>query len=473
MSGPAPAVFLADFVRAVRTLRPDDDDTLLRIARLLDVHHELPAASLAGEDEEEETDSVEVSDGPTSVPSGGTTPESGAARVVPSTLVQLPPQPNDRREPLVFISRAARDESDKQVQSIVQALEENDFHVWIESTHLRPGDEWEPAIEKALETCDAAVIVLSPAALTSSWSQHEITFLLERARQDRSFILLPVCLPGVTIEQVWGSPIASTGLMEWQMLAANDPDQIAPQVVEALRGLSRTWDTPALEWTLSAEPLPRGASEEHAPRPPLEPLLVPEWTRAILSTALSTACGEGDVDVERVAERIARREAVTAVPRLPLTTLRRGVQVLVDQGQGMQPFMRDLTAIQGEIRRVAGEHRARVLRFAGTPLRAAGAGPRGRWGEYLPPPRGTPVLLLTDLGIGRPQLSADPATVEEWLELAAVVRRAGCPLVALVPYGAHRWPAALRDAMTLVEWDRPTSAARVRARVGRAHPVDA
>lgn len=83
------------------------------------------------------------------------------------------------------------------------------------------------------------------------------------------------------------------------------------------------------------------------------------------------------------------------------------------------------------------------------------------------------MLLLTDLGIGRPQLSADPATVEEWLELAAVVRRAGCPLVALVPYGAHRWPAALRDAMTLVEWDRPTSAARVRARVGRAHPVDA
>jgi len=51
------------------------------------------------------------------------------------------------------------------------------------------------------------------------------------------------------------------------------------------------------------------------------------------------------------------------------------------------------------------------------------------------------------------------------------VRRAGCPLVAFVPYAPRRWPRALRRAMTIVQWDRRTSAVTIRNLVGRAHQV--
>ena len=166
---------------------------------------------------------------------------------------------------------------------------------------------------------------------------------------------------------------------------------------------------------------------------------------------------------------LAQGKQVWPLPTLPWPTLSRGVQVLVDRSQAMAPFARDQVVLQHEIQRVVGEDQVQVLRFAGCPSRGAGTGPQRKWQDYQPPLPGTPVLLLTDLGIGRPLLADDWVGAEEWLEFAAVVRRAGCPLVAFVPYAPSRLPPRLVGALTVIQWDRRTTAVSIRNLIGPAH----
>lgn len=229
----------------------------------------------------------------------------------------------------------------------------------------------------------------------------------------------------------------------------------------------------AVEPSIDVAPMGASAPEEFAPPPPFEPLFFPRWTRAILSTALSTYGVDGQLDVERVAETLARGEHLDRWPTLSWPTLSRGIQLLVDRGRSMAPFIGDQISLQKELVQVVGRDRVQTLRFVGCPLRGAGAGPVTSWSEYRPPPSGTPVLLLSDLGIGRPLVGDDRAGVAEWLGFARLVRKARCPLVAFVPYAAPRWPRSLAPLLTMIHWDRRTTASVVRNRVGRAHEVKA
>lgn len=214
------------------------------------------------------------------------------------------------------------------------------------------------------------------------------------------------------------------------------------------------------EWLPEVEPLPPAAADVIPTRPPLEPLLVPRWVRGIISATLATDDEDGPLDVDRVAEILAKRECVRQLPTLPSRTLRRGLQLLVDKSQAMMTFARDQSWLLNEIRDIVGADSVEVLRFAGSPLRGTGKG-RKPWPAYRPPPPGTPVVLLTDLGICQPMLTDDWADTPEWVDFATAVSRAGCPLLALVPYGRARWHPALTHLMTIIQWDRNTTAATV------------
>jgi hypothetical protein len=212
-------------------------------------------------------------------------------------------------------------------------------------------------------------------------------------------------------------------------------------------------------WIPEVTPLP---AQEDGPiaTPPLVPLLMPQWTRGILSAALSTWDDEGLLDIEGVTEVLANAENVERLPTLLSLTLGRGVQLLLDKSQAMMPFVRDQAWLLKEIRNVAGNDKVEVLRFIGSPGRGAGAGPRP-WPAYQPPPPGVPVVILSDLGIRQPMLASDWADEDEWVAFAEAVLRAHCPLIALVPYKASRWPRSLTRLMSIVPWDRSTTAARV------------
>jgi hypothetical protein len=86
---------------------------------------------------------------------------------------------------------------------------------------------------------------------------------------------------------------------------------------------------------------------------------------------------------------------------------------------------------------------------------------------YEPPASGTPVLLVTDLGIGVPPLAQDTLFIDDWRDFADRTARARCPIIALVPYSPERWPAALKGIINIIQWDRSTTAGDVHRDVGR------
>lgn len=220
-------------------------------------------------------------------------------------------------------------------------------------------------------------------------------------------------------------------------------------------------------WIPEIEPLP---SQDEGPvkPPPLIPLFMPRWTRGILSAALATWTDDGLLDIEGITEILARGEDVRRLPTLPTRTLAQGVQLLLDKSQSMMPFVRDQAWLLREIRNVVGTDKVEVLRFIGSPARG-GAGRLKPHAQYQPPPAGTPVIVLSDLGICQQTLAADWAGEAEWAEFAGLVRRANCPLLALVPYQAARWPRTLARLMTIVQWDRHTTTATVASLLKDSH----
>jgi hypothetical protein len=198
------------------------------------------------------------------------------------------------------------------------------------------------------------------------------------------------------------------------------------------------------------------------------PLLQPHWMRGIAVAALATRSPAGEIDLDVLVDEFSEARPVDRLPLLALRTLSRGVQVLVDQGDGMLPFREDQQWLLRQLRSIVGPSRLEVLKFEACPSRGAGVGLVDEWVDYAPPPSRRAVLVLTDLGIARPPFAIDPATEFEWLDFARQLRAAAYPLVAFVPYPANRWPPRLAREMAIIEWDRTTTAGRAaRARRSR------
>ncbi|GAA2389580.1 hypothetical protein [Streptomyces coeruleofuscus] len=211
------------------------------------------------------------------------------------------------------------------------------------------------------------------------------------------------------------------------------------------------------------EPLARPTAER-VPLPHL-PLFVPGWTSAILRAMVSRRVTEGAVDIPALIDSLAHGRPVGRLPRLPVPTMRYGVQVLVDRGPGMQPFRRDQNDLLERIRAVVGPSLVEVGYFSGTPQRGTGPGARWTRTAYVPPEAGRPVLLLSDLGLGGPPEDPQRGARQDWEHFVGLVTRAGCGVVALSPYPPRRWPRWMTNLLPLVSWDRTTTASRAAVRL--------
>jgi hypothetical protein len=192
------------------------------------------------------------------------------------------------------------------------------------------------------------------------------------------------------------------------------------------------------------------------------PLFLPQWTRGVLIEASATWRAAGVVDVPRALEVLARGMSPAELPRIHTPTLARGCRVLVDVSEGMAPFARDCWQLIDDLRSVVGQELVEVFCFKDCPVYGAETETDAKFVPFRPPPRATPVLLLSDLGIATPSFSLRRAAARDWLRLAGELSSAACPLLALVPYPYHRWPRRLVKALHIVQWDRSTTAAGVR-----------
>ena len=126
----------------------------------------------------------------------------------------------------------------------------------------------------------------------------------------------------------------------------------------------------------------------------------------------------------------------------------------------MMLFSRDVRQLVREIQNVIGEPRVELRMFADCPSRGAGAPGEKPWPAYRAPASATPILMLTDLGIGASPL--ERATQGEWNRFFTTTNAAACPVYALVPYPSDRWPAALANQISCVMWDPATTVQHVR-----------
>lgn len=75
----------------------------------------------------------------------------------------------------IFISYSRRD--DEVMRRVAFHLRDQGFKVWVDNEKLIPGTPaWEDAIEKAINSAFAVVVVLSPDSKNSEWVRREITY---------------------------------------------------------------------------------------------------------------------------------------------------------------------------------------------------------------------------------------------------------------------------------------------------------
>ncbi|MCK4766501.1 MAG: tetratricopeptide repeat protein [Candidatus Aminicenantes bacterium] len=95
----------------------------------------------------------------------------------------------------IFISHSTKDNDF--VTALGESIESRDFETWIDSRHMRPGDELETKIKQEIDTARAFIVVLSADALVSSWVKLETDYALQvRGQKEKpeDFPVIPLLL---------------------------------------------------------------------------------------------------------------------------------------------------------------------------------------------------------------------------------------------------------------------------------------
>ena len=236
-----------------------------------------------------------------------------------------------------------------------------------------------------------------------------------------------------------------------------------------------------------ASALPAAATATRPPDP--DPLFATTQRRAILTAAITTFVREGRLDVDTIVQSTVSARPMRALPRLLRGTVRRGAQVLVDRSEAMAPYWRDQDQLIAQLRELLGRGHLEVFTFRGFPVpfdrtresasvddldengladiaeapRAA-APSAARW---RPPRSGTPVVIVSDFGIGARIDGEEWVPLSRWLQFADEVRALGCNIVGLIPYDSRRWPAGLPTRIACIPWSERTTAGAVRRTIRR------
>lgn len=244
--------------------------------------------------------------------------------------------------------------------------------------------------------------------------------------------------------------------------APDEPAEPADEPQAAAPGGGAQLAAPPGEMLFAA---PDGGPERR-PAPPWNP----RTEQAIMLAVAATEALGSEVDPRRLVGIALRRlggglrTGDHRVPYRTRATTRTGLHVLLDRGPAMRPFRHDHAWIARLARRVLPPDQLRILDFR---LAQGVSADGGRtWHRTLRLARGTPVLLVSDLGHFRPPVPGrHHASSGEWLAFLRRLLRAGHPVVCVTPFRPEAYPSAVRRAVALVPLDRRISAWSVRGQI--------
>lgn len=149
-------------------------------------------------------------------------------------------------KPRLFISHSAR--GDLEAEALLDDLRRalgGKFALRIDQDDILLGADWRRSINTWIGGCDAAVVLLTPQALKSSFVAYEAGVLAFRKKLYQDFTLVPVYLQGVREKEVQASLLAPSDIQTFQgRVYGDDRAQVVAAVEAALAGVEREEDTP-------------------------------------------------------------------------------------------------------------------------------------------------------------------------------------------------------------------------------------
>jgi hypothetical protein len=143
----------------------------------------------------------------------------------------------------VFVSHSAHKDQEPAtllfLEALVARLTAESFEPLTDQKDLRAGDEWLQRLYGWMGLCDAAVILLSPRAVTrenSTWVPRETNLLLWRKALDPRFVVIPVLVGGLTKADLKTNPfLADARLSEIQFAPTLDDAGKIDEIVSVLK----------------------------------------------------------------------------------------------------------------------------------------------------------------------------------------------------------------------------------------------
>jgi TIR domain len=135
-------------------------------------------------------------------------------------------------KPTLFISHSTnKPDSSTRTLAVRQALEvllADQWHVFVDSERIEPGDAWRTSVLYHLAIAAGAIILFDDAALESGWVESEAQILSFRRSIYPGFPLVPVLFAGLKPEDDYFKQYQPFQLNEVQALKDND-DQESPE----------------------------------------------------------------------------------------------------------------------------------------------------------------------------------------------------------------------------------------------------
>ncbi|WP_395739926.1 hypothetical protein [Prosthecobacter sp.] len=194
-------------------------------------------------------------------------------------------------------------------------------------------------------------------------------------------------------------------------------------------------------------------------RPRHLPLLEERWFQGIFTAALATSADSREIDFRTLERHLSQDRPLETLPFKKHGTLTKGVHVLLDRSESMQPFWRDQSELVARLQRLLGVALVKEAWFEMAPFGPAAS--RLQWSDMEAPTfhEQMPVLLVTDFGVGQDATAASHMDWAPWQPLFQLAESSHAPITALLPSDKeHCWPAGLAArTVSALLWDRETS----------------
>lgn len=210
-----------------------------------------------------------------------------------------------------------------------------------------------------------------------------------------------------------------------------------------------------VDWD-EVESLPPTKLELHFEKPPFVSLFDEKWFRAIMSLILATSAPTREIDLNFIEQRLINLSVLEKVPMLYRKTLNRGVQVMLDVSDAMQPYRRDQKEMLSSLFSLFDEHRIKVFQFEFETL------PQKRIAWHDKPVKPIhpeiPILMITNFFTSNRQRLWRIENYEPLMQFFQEAKNKKCPVAALVPLTKTEFPADLKRFISCsYVWDRTTT----------------